>query len=64
MSVRAKLIEWLGGEAPEQQQPLTGDPCIDEGHDVQEIRSAISPDPLARRCRRCLLWLDANGRPK
>jgi hypothetical protein len=65
MSVRTKLIEWLGGVDDDEPTAIrTGDVCVDEGHDVQEIRSATSPEPIARRCRRCQLWLDAKGNPK
>lgn len=63
MTIREKLIALLGGELPDDEQPVTGDPCLDEGHDLLEIRAATSQVPLARRCQRCLQWIDPKGNP-
>jgi hypothetical protein len=64
MKIREQLIRLLGGELPDEGEPqLTGDPCIDEGHDVLEVRSATQRDPISRRCRVCQQWLDAHGDP-
>lgn len=63
MSVRQKLIEMLGGEMKADTVPeptLTGDPCVDEGHDLVAIRAANARD-LPAKCRRCGEWFDKDG---